>query len=361
MMRLDKLKARVFLLILITAIAHNGVLARQQGQATRYIYDENGRLRVVVAPAGEAAVYEYDPAGNIIAIRRLDANAFELFTFAPMTGIPGDHVTIYGVGLGSGVNLVSFNGAAAQIVESNSGKLVVMVPAGATTGPITVSGTRGMATTTKPFTVRGINVSPASVRLLEGESVQFNSIVATSSGNQAVNWSVNGVAGGNANLGTITATGLYTAPAQNNKAATVSYTVRATSQADPTLVREAEVTVVNLGNVRIASGVGVSVAVGFPTISGLSPSILTRNTATAITIVGTNLTGATALRFFRPFGEWNQNITVTNLSVNAAGTILTATVTANNNAAGGQHFAVVLTPSLASLSFVTGTNTLTVQ
>lgn len=359
-MLLRKLKSTLLALAVLAAMLLDAQ-AYQQGQATRYIYDENGRLHVVVTPAGEAAVYEYDPAGNITAIRRLDANAFELFSFAPSSGVPGDHVTIYGVGLSSGVNSVSFNGVNAQIVESNSVKLVVTVPTGATTGPITVAGTRGTITTSKPFTVRGINVFPASSRLLEGDELQFSAVVAANSGNQNVNWSVNGVAGGNTTVGTITAAGLYTAPAQLNSAATVANVVRATSQADPTLVKEAQVTVINLGSVRIPTAAGVSVAVGLPTVSSLIPSILTRNTPTAITINGTNLTGATALRFFRLFGEWNQNITVTNLTVNAAGTVLTATVTANNNAAGGQHFAVVLTPSLASLSFSTGVNTLTVQ
>ncbi|HEU4765959.1 MAG TPA: RHS repeat domain-containing protein, partial [Pyrinomonadaceae bacterium] len=39
-------------------------IATAQEQASRYVYDDDGRLRAVIAPNGEAAVYEYDSAGN---------------------------------------------------------------------------------------------------------------------------------------------------------------------------------------------------------------------------------------------------------------------------------------------------------
>ena len=90
-------------------------LAQQTG-TTRYVYDNNGRLRAVLAPNGEAALYDYDPAGNVTAIRRLAATACETLEFTPQQGTSGALVTIYGVGLGGQVRGVSFNGVVAQIV-----------------------------------------------------------------------------------------------------------------------------------------------------------------------------------------------------------------------------------------------------
>ncbi|HEX9005571.1 MAG TPA: DUF6399 domain-containing protein [Blastocatellia bacterium] len=80
---------------------------------TRYVYDNNWRVRAVLAPTGEAAVYDYDPAGNVTAIRRLRVNACEALEFNPQQGTSGALVTIYGVGFGGQVSGVSFNGVAA--------------------------------------------------------------------------------------------------------------------------------------------------------------------------------------------------------------------------------------------------------
>src|SRR5207237_2196146 len=108
------------------------VFARQGG-TTRYVYDENGRLHAVISPSGEAVVYEYDAAGNITAVRRLAADALVIFAFNPRAGIPGDIVTLVGVGFGGGVQSVSFNGAAAHVVEVTQSTIVAEVPQGATT------------------------------------------------------------------------------------------------------------------------------------------------------------------------------------------------------------------------------------
>jgi len=56
-----------------------------------------------------------------------------------------------------------------------------------------------------------VSVSPATANVAAGGSQQFNASV-TGSSNTAVIWQVNGVAGGNSSVGTVSATGLYTAP-----------------------------------------------------------------------------------------------------------------------------------------------------
>lgn len=58
-------------------------------------------------------------------------------------------------------------------------------------------------------TLHNISVSPASVTVMAGKTQQFK---ATGSGSTAIRWMVDGIAGGNASVGTISASGLYTAP-----------------------------------------------------------------------------------------------------------------------------------------------------
>jgi arylsulfate sulfotransferase len=72
-----------------------------------------------------------------------------------------------------------------------------------------------------------VQITPLVAGVMVGQTQQFQASV-TGTSNTAVKWAVNGVAGGNASLGTINATGLYTAPANAPSAA---LTITATSQA----------------------------------------------------------------------------------------------------------------------------------
>ena len=56
-----------------------------------------------------------------------------------------------------------------------------------------------------------VSVSPATANVQEGGTQQFTATV-TNTTSTTVNWQVNGVAGGNATVGTVTSSGLYTAP-----------------------------------------------------------------------------------------------------------------------------------------------------
>jgi hypothetical protein len=74
-----------------------------------------------------------------------------------------------------------------------------------------------------------VAIQPTSATLFLGQTQQFQASV-TGTTNTNVTWSVNGISGGNTGLGTVSATGLYTAPAilpASGKA-----TVTATSAAD---------------------------------------------------------------------------------------------------------------------------------
>jgi YD repeat-containing protein len=232
--------------------------AQQQGGTTRYIYDDNGRLHAVISPSGETVVYEYDAAGNILAVRRLPPDALAIFTFTPHEGIYGDHVTFTGVGFGNGVSAVTFNGTPARVIETTPSTVVAEVPQGATTGLVTITTPNGSVTTTSPFTIRGVLITPTSASIKFAQSVQFTAQVQPASLDQLVIWSVNGVDGGNSTFGTISAGGVYTAP--NRELAAVF--VRATSVADPLRFAQASVQVRNPDDVQGVFASSVSVSFG---------------------------------------------------------------------------------------------------
>lgn len=71
-----------------------------------------------------------------------------------------------------------------------------------------------------------VSISPVSSIVAASGQQQFSAVVSNNS-NTAVDWEVNGVVGGNANLGTISNAGLYIAP---NQASNVS--ISAVSHAD---------------------------------------------------------------------------------------------------------------------------------
>ncbi len=99
----------------------------------------------------------------------------------------------------------------------------------------------------------GISVTPGTASLGLGQAQQYASGVA---GNKPVNWSVNGFPGGNSTVGTISTSGLYTAPTW--LAATVPFTISAQSATDPAKVSIAIVSVT--GGVSTPPPVSISVS-----------------------------------------------------------------------------------------------------
>ena len=87
--------------------------------------------------------------------------------------------------------------------------------------------------------VVSMTVSPSTAMLAPQGTQQFTAIVQGTSDNR-VTWSVDGIVGGNTTVGTITASGLYTAPSTLGQ-----HTITATSVPVPTLSANATVTVTN--------------------------------------------------------------------------------------------------------------------
>lgn len=121
-----------------------------------YIYDELGRLKAVITPSGDTAIYTYDAAGNIVSITRQSSSQVSVIEFTPDQGSAGSAVTIFGTGfsLTAAQNTVQFNGVAATVTAASATQLRVVVPEGATTGPITVTTQTGSAASTTNFVVQ---------------------------------------------------------------------------------------------------------------------------------------------------------------------------------------------------------------
>jgi YD repeat-containing protein len=127
----------------------------QHSPGIQYVYDDLGRLSKVIDPAGNAAEYVYDAVGNILEIRRSTLTGLAILDFAPPRGAVGTRVTLQGQGFSAvpAENRVSFHGVLAPILLATTTQLVVTVPPGATTGPITVTVGGDTATSARNFTV----------------------------------------------------------------------------------------------------------------------------------------------------------------------------------------------------------------
>jgi hypothetical protein len=127
--------------------------------------------------------------------------------------------------------------------------------------------------------VISVTVTPNGLTLTTEATAQFTATV-TGTSNAGVSWSVNGVAGGNSTLGTISATGLYTAPGVPPEPNQV--TIRATSAADSTRSGTSSVSVVNPA----------------PTLSSISPQQVDAGSSdTTLTVLGSGFARQSTVEF----------------------------------------------------------------
>src|SRR6266478_2354805 len=128
-----------------------------------------------------------------------------------------------------------------------------------------------------------VNVTPATITVRTGDTQQFFATVAGTT-NQTVTWSVNGVAGGDATRGTISAAGLYTPPAQ------------------PPNPNQVQVTATSAANASATSSAQVTLANPIAIVSFVYPPALVSNAPFSISVIGSKfvsgaqiLLGTTAL------------------------------------------------------------------
>src|SRR6266481_6559441 len=156
MMRKRFLTSLIFLLLL-------GFASPLWAQSTvQYVYDALGRLTQVIDPSGNVATYNYDAVGNLLSITRSTSSpsALAIFGFSPAQGSVGQTVAIQGQNFSAtpSANTVQFNGTTATVTAATTNSLTVTVPAGATTGVISVAVGTATANSSGPFTVQSVPV-----------------------------------------------------------------------------------------------------------------------------------------------------------------------------------------------------------
>jgi len=374
-----------------------------QQAAINYVYDDLNRLVAAVDQQGNIAMYTYDLVGNLIKIDRVDAASLPdpvAITFvSPNKGAVAATVQIFGKGFSAtaGQNAVAFNGTPATVTAAAPNRLLTAVPAGATSGPIAVTAPLGSAASPTAFRVVGpIAISPPGAVLLVNSTQQF-SVLEIGNPGASFAWSVNGVSGGYATIGTVSPTGLYSAPASVPSPAGV--TLIATETDDPTLSGGVTIRIWTAPGTTAAipvsvtvappptppqaatpSAVPVSVMVSpasaptpatseaapvavtmEPVVTGVAPASAARGTANlALTLTGAGFAGATSLTFLQNNAA-DSTITIADLIVNEAGTQATATISIAAGAATGGRVVQISKPSGNSTVASTGANVLTVQ
>lgn len=139
-----------------------------------------------------------------------------------------------------------------------------------------VSQTSYSLTIDPPLTI-AVKVSPATAQVRDGGSQQFSATV-TGTGNTAVTWSVNGVAGGNSSYGTVDTKGLYKAPA---------------SLPNPNPLK---VTATSLADTRATDSATATIENPVPKLTALSPPTVTVGNFT-LTATGSNFVNGAAVVF----------------------------------------------------------------
>src|SRR6185437_7060332 len=152
-----------------------------------------------------------------------------------------------------------------------------------------------------------VTLQPATASVPLGQTQQFTATV-TGASSSAVNWSVNGVAGGNSVAGTISSSGLYTAP--QSLPSPSSVTVRATSQTALSASGSARVQLQsgivvsvapNSANVALRASANFSATVTGAGTSSVAVSWSVNNVAGGNSILGTiTATGADAATYTAP-------------------------------------------------------------
>ncbi|MGC2194574.1 MAG: DUF1800 domain-containing protein [Terriglobales bacterium] len=184
-----------------------------------------------------------------------------------------------------------------------------------------------------------VRIAPAGAQLRPGESVQFKATI-TGTTNPAVVWKVNGAPGGTAYLGTISSTGLYTAPAVLPTVTTL--TIGAPSVEDPQsnnapsyitllsnlpVVTAALPTPIPVGNFTIAVS-GSNFLNGAQVIFGGTMLTTTFISSTSLSASGTSsASGTVPLQVINP-GTGSPTSNTLQLQVGASNTGVTASAAA---------------------------------
>ncbi|SAK39714.1 beta strand repeat-containing protein [Caballeronia ptereochthonis] len=155
----EHLIAWIFWLLCSAAFGSGAV----QAQSTGYVYDANGRIVAVTAGNSTSAQYGYNTLGHTRQVSTpIATSQLAIFAFSPTHGELGTEVIIQGQDFDPNAanDVVAFNGTTAPVTEATASQLTVHVPAGATSGPISIAADSQAATSATSFSVDGTGLAP---------------------------------------------------------------------------------------------------------------------------------------------------------------------------------------------------------
>lgn len=259
--------------VTITGIYFSGATAVKFNNvaATSFTVDSNIQITVTVPTGATSGKIRVEtPGGFILSATNFNVTAQPavVSSFTPVAGLIGSVITISG-DFFTGTTDVSFNGIPATFTEVSNIQLTATVPAGTTTGPITVTNALGIGTSATNFTPvltpTITSFTPASG--LVGSFVQ----ITGSQFGFVSNVKINNV------------TSAYTVVTSTGIKATVPTTTTGF------------ITVTTAGGTATTDPSEFTVIIPAPTITSFTPN--QGSVATSVTITGTNLLGATRVSF----------------------------------------------------------------
>ena len=295
---------------------------------------QNGELQLTYTtdgsyPTGDVGIEAYTPAFTFSGWQGGDTaagTAPTITSFTPASGPVGTSVTIDGTGL-TGATAVTFNSVSASFTATSDTAIQATVPAGAATGPVSVTTPGGTATSSNNFTV----VSPPTITGLSPTSGPLGTSV------------------------TINGTGLTGATSVTFNSVSASFTLTSDTAIQATVPAGATT---GLVSVTTPGGTATSAnnftVVSAPTISNFSPTA--GPLGTSVTISGTNFTGATAVTFNGVSAAFTVNSpTAIQATVPAGATTGPVSVTTpGGTATSTSSFAVRNPPSITNFSPTAG-------
>ena len=297
-----------------TAVAFNGVSAT---------YNVNTSIKITATvPAGATTglISVTTPAGTGTSTGNFTVQP-RITSFTPTSGAVGDGVTITGTTF-TGTTSVKFNGTSAPFTFNSDTQITASVPAGATTGPISVTTPGGTATSASNFTVGPwiTTFSPTSGPV--GTSVTING--ANFTGATAVTF--NGVS--------------------------ATYNVNSSTRITATVPAGAAT-----GLIRVTTSAGSGSSTGNfivkPGITSFAP--MGGAVGTSVTITGTTFTGTTSVKFNGTVGHsftFNSDTQITTTVPPGATTGPISVTTPAGTATSASNF--TLAPLITSFSPTSG-------
>src|SRR5436309_8704623 len=332
-----------------TAVTFNGASAS-------FTVTSDTAIQVVVPTAATTGPLSVStPAGTATSVREfIFVRPPTITSFTPTSAQAGAVVTINGVGF-TGATAVAFNGTAAPFTVISDSAIQAGVPAGATTGPLSVTTPQGTATSPSAFTVVGsaptlssLSLSPTSVTggssstgtvTLSGPAPSGGAVVALSSSNTSVATVPASVTvPGNATSATFT---VSTSPVSTTTSVTISGSYNGTTLSASLTVTPAPPTLSSL-SLSPSSVTGGSSSTGTVTLSGPAPS------GGAVVSLSSNNTGAATVpaSVTVPAGSTSATFTVSTTPVGS-----TTVVTISGSYGATRTASLTVTPpTLSSLS-----------